>query len=121
MVRTYTQHSHIGTVLQYFQTIWFIHTLFFVVGHKNQNLSNNEEEVREEWEKIQIAYNILIDSKTRKRYDRSEIIADPGAAMRRAAIDATLNGVTNIGKGLFSLGQKAVVSLSNSNSNNNMD
>lgn len=73
--------------------------------------SNNEEEVREEWERIQIAYNILIDSKMRKRYDRSEMIADPGAAMRRAAVGATLNGVSDLGKGLFSLGQKAVESL----------
>jgi DnaJ-class molecular chaperone len=77
--------------------------------------SNNEEEVREEWEKIQMAYKILIDSKTRKRYDRSEVIADPGAAMRRAAVGATINGVTSIGKGLFSLGQMAAESLSNTN------
>jgi DnaJ-class molecular chaperone len=64
-----------------------------------------------------MAYNILIDNKTRKRYDRSEVIADPGAAMRRAAIGATINGVASIGKGLFSLGQMAVESLSNIQNN----
>jgi DnaJ-class molecular chaperone len=75
--------------------------------------------VREEWERIQIAYNILIDNKMRKRYDRSEMIADPGAAMRRAAVGATLNGVSNIGKGLFSLGQKAVESITAATSTTN--
>ncbi|KAG7361006.1 chaperone protein DnaJ [Nitzschia inconspicua] len=72
---------------------------------------NNEDEVREEWERIQLAYNILIDNKMRKRYDRSEMIADPGAAIRRAAVGTTLNVVSSIGTGLFSLGQKAVESL----------
>ncbi|KAG7356171.1 heat shock protein 40 [Nitzschia inconspicua] len=72
---------------------------------------NNEDEVREEWERIQLAYNILIDNKMRKRYDRSEMIADPGAAIRRAAVGTTLNVVSSIGTGLFSLGQKAVKSL----------
>lgn len=73
--------------------------------------SNNEDEVREEWERIQIAYTILIDNKMRKRYDRSEMIADPGAAVRRAAVDATWTGVSTIGKGLLSLGKKAVESI----------
>jgi len=54
-----------------------------------------------------------MDNKTRKRYDRNEMIADPGAAMRRAAIGATMNGVSSIGKSLFGLGAKVVESLSN--------
>jgi DnaJ-class molecular chaperone len=70
--------------------------------------SNNEDEVREEWEKIQMAYTILVDDKTRKRYDRSELNADPGAAMLRSAMEATVHGVTSIDKGLFRLGQMTV-------------
>lgn len=46
---------------------------------------NNEEEVMEEWERISLSYSILSDPTTRKRYDRSEAIADPGAALQRAA------------------------------------
>ena len=115
MVRTYTSNISPGMVSPLRQ---FSHTFSVLVLIKYQNLSNNEEEVREEWEKIQFAYSILIDNKTRKRYDRSETIADPGAAMRRPAVEATMMGVTSIGKGLFSLGLLAVETLSNSNNTN---
>jgi hypothetical protein len=56
--------------------------------------SNNEDEVREEWEKIQISYMSI------------------RPAMRRAAMEATVHGVASIGKGLFSLGQMTVENLS---------
>lgn len=109
--------SRLGTFLTYSCSHFFksrIPSPFFFYFFFLYNNSNNEDEVREEWERIQIAYTILIDNKMRKRYDRSEMIADPGAAVRRAAVDATWNGVSTIGKGLLSLGKKAVESISNS-------
>jgi len=69
---------------------------------------NNEEEVREEWERILLSYHILSDPKTRKRYDRNEMVADPGAAFQRAAVGAAVSGMTTIGKGLFSLGKTVI-------------
>jgi nucleoside-diphosphate-sugar epimerase len=74
--------------------------------------SNNEEDVAQMWERIQTSYNILMDNKIRKRYDRTEMIVDPGAALRRAAIGATMNGVSSLGKGLFHFGTKAVEAVS---------
>jgi DnaJ-class molecular chaperone len=70
--------------------------------------SNSEDDVREHWEKIRVAYEILSDKKARARYDRSEMIADPAGAAFRAATGATLNGVTSIGRGLFGLGAFAL-------------
>ena len=69
--------------------------------------SNNFDDVRDEWERIQTSYEILSDEKTRKRYDRHEFVADPGAAIRRAAVGAAATGVSSIGKGLFSMGASA--------------
>lgn len=68
---------------------------------------NNFDDVRDEWERIQTSYEILSDEKTRKRYDRHEFVADPGAAIRRAAVGAAATGVSSIGKGLFSMGASA--------------
>jgi DnaJ-class molecular chaperone len=70
-------------------------------------ISNNEEEVAEMWGKIQFSYSILMDSRQRKRYDRNEMLVDPGAAIRRAAVGATLSGVSYIGKGILNLGSHA--------------
>jgi DnaJ-class molecular chaperone len=77
--------------------------------------SNNLDDVRDQWERIKLAYEILSDNRMRKRYDRHEVIADPGAAVKRAALDATGNAIKGVGvglfgagKGLFELGAKAV-------------
>jgi DnaJ-class molecular chaperone len=70
--------------------------------------SNNHDDVREEWERIKLSYEILSDKRARRRYDRHEVIADPGAAMRRAAVGAVGNGVAGVGKGLFNIGAFAV-------------
>ncbi len=71
--------------------------------------SNNKEEVRDEWERVKLAYEILRDPKLRLRYDRNVVIADPGAAMQRAALDAmgrSIQGVGQaMGKGLFGMGK----------------
>lgn len=85
---------------------------------------NNLNEVREHWERIKLAYEILSDPKRRKRYDRHEVLADPGQAVQRAAVDAAFNGVTGVGKGIFNMGAFAVQTIAkqaraaNSNSRN---
>ena len=66
--------------------------------------SNNLEDVREEWERIRLSYSILKDKKLRIRYDRNSVLADPGAAMSRAAGEAALSGLANVGKGIFQVG-----------------
>ena len=70
--------------------------------------SNNLDDVRDQWERIKLAYEILSDSRTRRRYDRHEMLADPGAAMKRAAVTAVGKGFKNIGKGIFDMGAFAV-------------
>ena len=71
------------------------------------------DDVRDEWERIKLSYEILRDSKTRRRFDRHDVIADPGAAMRRAAFTSASKGVANVGKGLFNLGSFAIEQLTN--------
>lgn len=65
---------------------------------------NSYEEVRDHWERIKLSYEILRDPKRRKRYDRHEVLSDPGAAMKRAAVNAAFDGVKSVGEGLFSVG-----------------
>ncbi|CAB9515441.1 expressed unknown protein [Seminavis robusta] len=66
---------------------------------------NNDDEVREEWERIKFSYEILTDKRLRKKFDRHEVLADPQAAMKRAAFDAAGNAAAGLGKGLFSVGK----------------
>lgn len=72
---------------------------------------NSLEEVRDHWERIKLSYEILRDPKRRKRYDRHETLADPGAALKRAAVDAAIDGVKNLGGGIFSAGAFAFQKL----------
>lgn len=65
---------------------------------------NNMEEVRDEWERIRMSYEILSDKRLRKKYERNTAIADPQEAVKRAAMDAAWNGVTSVGKGVFDIG-----------------
>ncbi|KAL3781824.1 hypothetical protein HJC23_011133 [Cyclotella cryptica] len=51
----------------------------------------NLEDVREEWEKVKLSYEILIDRKTGLKYDRNSVVADPGAAVGRAVGGAVGN------------------------------
>jgi len=74
---------------------------------------NNMDEVRDQWERIKLSYEILTDPKRRKKFDRHSMIADPGEAVKRAAIDAALSGVTGVGKGIFNMGVFAVRSIAN--------
>lgn len=61
---------------------------------------NNEEEVRDQWERVKLSYEILSRPKMRRRYDRKEFLADPGAAVKRAAVDAAVKGAVNVSKGI---------------------
>ena len=54
------------------------------------------------------AYEILSDKKMRVRYDRNSAIADPGAAVTRAATDATLNAFGAVFSGLRFAGEGIV-------------
>eukprot|EP00536_Pseudo-nitzschia_multiseries_P004458 jgi/Psemu1/188117/e_gw1.74.17.1 len=81
-----------------------------IVRHKEvlPGKCNNFQDVEAEWERIQISYNILSEKKRRMQYDRHEVIADPAAAMQRAAMGAAAAGVVNIGKGIFHVGASAL-------------
>ena len=63
------------------------------------------DDVRDQWERIKLAYEILSDNRLRKRYDRHEVIADPSAAVKRAAMDATGNAIKGMGMGMFNAGR----------------
>lgn len=69
---------------------------------------NNLAEVRDHWERIRLSYEILSNPKMRKRYDRNVVLADPAAAVKRAAVDAAFSGVkgvaSGVGQGIFNLG-----------------
>jgi len=62
----------------------------------NKKCSANLDDVREEWEKVKLSYEILIDRKSRLKYDRNSVVADPGAAMGRAVGGAVGNAVGGI-------------------------
>jgi DnaJ-class molecular chaperone len=88
--------------------------------HKREILPgscNNWDEVRDHWERIKLAYEILSDPRSRKRYDRHEALADPSAAIQRAAVNAAFSGVAGVGKGIFSMGNFALNQLKNQVSN----
>jgi len=87
-----------------------------VMRHKDilPGSCNNMEEVRDEWERIKLSYEILKDKQTRKRFDRHEMIADPNAAIQRAAWNAMGQGIQGMTKGIFSIGAFAVEKLTSS-------
>lgn len=84
---------------------------------------NNLDDVRDEWERIKLSYEILRDPRTRKRYDRHEVLADPGAAVGRAVADAALGavgkGLAGVGSGIFAMGAFALDKLSGENKTKN--
>lgn len=69
---------------------------------------NNWDEVRDHWERINLSYKILSNPTRRKRYDRRVALADPGEALKRAAVDAAWSGMSHVGKGIFSMGAFAL-------------
>lgn len=69
---------------------------------------NNIDDVKKEFQRVKHAYEILSDKKMRVRYDRNSAIADPGAAVTRAATDATLNAFGAVFSGLRFAGEGIV-------------
>uniref|UniRef100_A0A7S0FJN7 J domain-containing protein n=1 Tax=Minutocellus polymorphus TaxID=265543 RepID=A0A7S0FJN7_9STRA len=69
---------------------------------------NNMDDVREEWERIKLSYEILTDKKLRVRYDRNSALADPAAAVGRAALGTIGWGLSGVGKGLIEVGKMAL-------------
>jgi DnaJ-class molecular chaperone len=65
-----------------------------------------------------LSYEILKDKQPRKRFDRYEMLADPKAAMSRAASDALLNGIKGVGMGVFNIGAFAVQQIVRPNDEN---
>jgi len=86
-------------------------------SHPAGFFSNNLDDVRDEWERIKLSYEILSDKKTRRRYDRHVMIADPKGAMSRAAMDAVGKGITGLGQGLFNIGAFAVQQMTKQKGN----
>ena len=72
---------------------------------------NDEMEVREHWERINWSYRLLSNPVRRRKYDRHEMLSDPGRALGRAAARAAWSGVVSAGKGLWNVGSKAVTTI----------
>ena len=91
-------------------------------GKGNNNIlpgsCNNLDDVRDQWERIKLSYEILSNPKSRKRYDRHDVLSDPNAAMKRAMANAAFDGITNVGKGLFDIGSFAVHAIRKVSDNN---
>jgi DnaJ-class molecular chaperone len=91
-------------------------------GKGNNNIlpgsCNNLDDVRDQWERIKLSYEILSNPKTRKRYDRHDVLSDPNAAMKRAMMNAAFDGITNVGKGLFGIGSFAVQAITKGSDKN---
>jgi DnaJ-class molecular chaperone len=73
--------------------------------------SNNLDDVRDHWERVKLSYEILSEPRTRRRYDRHEMLSDPGAAMQRSALNVVGKGITGVGKGIFSMAAFAAKSV----------
>lgn len=69
---------------------------------------DNLDEVRDEWERIKLSYEILNNRKQRAAYDRNSALTDPSAAMGRAAMNFVGWGIKGLGKGVFEVGKGVV-------------
>jgi hypothetical protein len=78
--------------------------------HLFYNYSNSLDDVRDEWERVKLAYEILTDKKLRIKYDRHSALNDPAAAVGRMTLDVVGWGITGIAKGVIDLGGMAVKS-----------
>ena len=70
--------------------------------------SNNHDEVREEWERIKLSYEILTDAHKRKKYDRNDamtsIMENPTLAMGKATFNLVGWCLDNVGKTVSHVG-----------------
>ncbi|KAL3773783.1 hypothetical protein ACHAW5_002991 [Stephanodiscus triporus] len=73
--------------------------------------SANLADVRDEWERVKLSYEILSDPKTRKNYDRNssvaEVLKDPGGAVGRAVVGGAMSGIGLVLGGAWKLGEMA--------------
>lgn len=71
----------------------------------------NLEDVRDEWEKVKLSYEILSDPKTRMNYDRNsvaaEVLNNPGGAVGRAVVGGAMSGIGLVLSGAWKLGEMA--------------
>lgn len=74
-------------------------------------VSTNLADVRDEWERVKLSYEILSDPKTRKNYDRNssvaEVLKDPGGAVGRAVVGGAMSGIGLVLGGAWKLGEMA--------------
>jgi len=84
---------------------------------------NDLDQVREEWDRIKFAYEILTDKQKKARFDRNSVVKDPSAAMGRAAMDfvgwglnGVVGGVFEVGKGLVDVGVDILMKEKQNNS-----
>jgi hypothetical protein len=72
----------------------------------------NLDEVREEWEKVKLSYEILSDPKARKSYDRNssvaEVLEDPTGAVGRAVVSGAFTAVGMGFGAMWKVGELAV-------------
>lgn len=85
-----------------------LYLLFNKLLLTDYGISNNLEDVRDQWERVKLSYEILRDPRMRKKYDRHEVLADPGAAVGRAVVGAAFNGIAGVGSGIFAAGAFAL-------------
>lgn len=73
---------------------------------------SNLDEVREEWEKVKLSYEILSDPKARKSYDRNssvaEVLEDPSRAVGRAVVGGAFTAVGMGFGAMWKVGELAV-------------
>jgi DnaJ-class molecular chaperone len=80
------------------------------------------DQVQNEWERVQLSYEILSNKRTKLRYDRhSALHNDPVSAVSRAAVGAMSWGVSGLAKSLVTIGKSVVdeVQTTETNTNNN--
>ena len=82
------------------------------------NFSNDQDDIRAEWERVKFSYEILIDKKLRMKYDRHSALNDPAAAVGRMAVDTLGWGMTSLAKGIFQIGDLAAKSVREKKDNN---
>lgn len=84
---------------------------FIHIASRDIGGSANLDDVRNEWERVKLSYEILSDPKMRKNYDRNssvaEVLKDPGAAVGRAVVGGAMNGLGLVLGGAWKLGEMA--------------
>jgi curved DNA-binding protein CbpA len=74
---------------------------------------NDLNDVRDQWERIKLSYEILSDKKRRIKYDRHSALDDPAAAFGRMSMDILGWGMTALAKGALQIGDMAAHNLEN--------